>query len=88
LCSKFVLTQFLYRGCHDIDYASNHKLNLVFVYFMQVLAQSHAEHCCHSLLNNLLDIYKPTDTRISVIDIDYNGMTTSDNSNSSLEIYE
>jgi hypothetical protein len=72
----------------DIAYTFGHKLNLVFVYFMQVLAQSHAEHCCHSLVNSLLDIYKPTDTLISVIDMDCNGMTTPDNSNSSLEIYE
>ncbi|PNF13637.1 hypothetical protein B7P43_G17289 [Cryptotermes secundus] len=53
---------------------------------IQVLAQSHAENCCHSLVNSLLDIYKPTDTHISVMDC--NGMTTPDNSNSSIEIYE
>jgi hypothetical protein len=55
---------------------------------MQILAQSHAENCCHSLVNSLLDIYKPADTRISVVDMDCNGMNTPDNSNSSLEIYE
>lgn len=69
-----------------IAYTFAHKIILVFVYFMQVLAQSHAENCCHSLVNSLLDIYKPTDTHISVMDC--NGMTTPDNSNSSIEIYE
>jgi len=55
---------------------------------MQVLAQSRAEHCCHSLVNALLDIYKPTDTPVSVIDMDCNGLTTPENSdNSSLEVY-
>jgi hypothetical protein len=72
----------------DVAYTFTHKLNLVFVYFMQVLAQSHAERCCHTLVNNLLDIYKSTGKCISVISMDYNGMTTPDNSSSSLEIYE
>jgi hypothetical protein len=72
----------------DIAHAFTYELNLVFFYFMQVLAQSHAERCCHSLVNNLLDIYKPTGKHTSVLDTDYNGMTTPDNSNSSLEIYE
>ena len=55
---------------------------------MQVLAQSRAEHCCQSLVNALLDIYKPTDTPISAIDMDHNGLSTPENSdNSSLEVY-
>ncbi|KAJ9590929.1 hypothetical protein L9F63_016027, partial [Diploptera punctata] len=56
---------------------------------LQVLAQCRAEQCCHSLIDGLLDVYRPSDTPTSFLDAQVNEGTTAENSdNSSVEIYK
>ncbi|XP_069674313.1 uncharacterized protein [Periplaneta americana] len=54
---------------------------------LQVLAQCRAEQCCRSLVDGLLDTYKPTDSSSSVIDMGGNELTPDNSDNSSIEVY-